>query len=433
VAAARRAGARLALAGLVASGLAIAVGAAGAPSPALTPSSRDAFPGWFAGPLAPLASGSLDEGGFWVLVVAMVVSYVGALALAREIGPRLALSAVVALHVVFLLAPPLLTTDPFGYLAYARLGALEGVSPYLSGAEALPEADPVRPFVIWHAAPSPYGPLFTVASLALAPLGVAAGLWALKAGAVVASLAGIALVWRLAPRLGREPVLAVLFVGLNPVLLVWAVGGAHNDIVMAALLLGAVALSIEGRAGAGGALAGAAAGIKISAGLVLAPLLVGARARRRALAGALAGLAGGALLALALLGLDGLDGYPAALREQGRLVSESSPIQVIGTALGLGGATAGMRLAAAAVLVVTLTAVCLRLARTPPGRQRERALVAACGWTVLAGLATTAWLMPWYVVWLLPFAALAPGRSLRISALALCAFVVVARLPGPPL
>jgi hypothetical protein len=37
------------------------------------------------------------------------------------------------------------------------------------------------------------------------------------------------------------------------------------------------------------------------------------------------------------------------------------------------------------------------------------------------------------VVWLLPFAALAPGRSLRGVALAVCAFVVLARAPVPAL
>jgi hypothetical protein len=421
----------VALAGLAASGLAIALGAAAGPSPVLTPSSRGGFPAWFAGPLAALGFPALDREAFWLLVLVMTAGYVTALALAEEIGVRLAIGAVVALHAVFVLAPPLLTTDPFGYLAYARLGGLEGISPYAAGAEALPRSDPVLPFVVWHGAPTPYGPLFTVASLALAPVGTAAGLWTLKVAAALASLGGVALVWRLAPRLGRPPVASILFLGLNPVLLVWAVGGAHNDLVLATLLLGSLALVLRARPGFGGAVAGAAAGVKASAGLLLAPLLVATRAPGRALAGALAGLVTGIVVALAALGLDSLDGYPEALRAQAGLLSPNSPAHAVGSALGLGGATSGVRVAGAAVLAVAVGAICARLGRWPPGPPRERALVAACGWTVLATLATTAWLMPWYVVWLLPFAALAPGRSLRVAALAVCAFVMAARAPIP--
>jgi hypothetical protein len=399
----------------------------------LTPSSRSGFPAWFAGPLAGLGLPPLGKDAFWLLALAMAASYVVALALSEQIGPRSTIATVVALHAAFMLAPPLLTTDPFGYLAYARLGGLEGLSPYAVGAEALPPGDPVRPFVVWHGAPTPYGPLFTAASLALAPLETGAGLWALKVTAAVASLGGVALVWRLAPRLGRPPVASMLFVGLNPVLLVWAVGGAHNDLVLATLLVGSLALVLGGRAGAGGVVAGAAAGVKASAGLLLAPLLVGARTRGWALAGALGGLVAGAVLGLAALGLDGLDGYPGALRAQAGLVSVNSPAHAVGTVLGLGGATDAVRIGGVAVLAIAVATICVRLGRSPPGPPRERALVAACGWTVLAALATTSWLMPWYVVWLLPFAALAPGRSLRGAALAVCAFVVLARAPVPGL
>ncbi len=93
-------------------------------------------------------------------------------------------------------------------------------------------------FIGWPFQHSPYGPLFTLASYVLVPLGLAGGLWAFKAIAVLSSLAAVALVARAAGRLGHSRNWALAFVGLNPVLLVLAVGGAHND----TLLLLALAL-----------------------------------------------------------------------------------------------------------------------------------------------------------------------------------------------
>jgi hypothetical protein len=40
--------------------------------------------------------------------------------------------------------------------------------------------------------------------------------------------------------------------------------------------------------------------------------------------------------------------------------------------------------------------------------------------------------MPWYVAWLLPFAALGGDRRLRGAALTLTAFLLVVRMPYPP-
>lgn len=419
----------MALAVIGLGGLAIAIGAAGGAS-ALTPSSRGGFPAWMAGPFGGLAPSALGD-SFWLLVLAMAAGYLGALVLAEEIGPRLAIATVLALHLIFLLAPPLLSTDPFGYLAYARLTGGEGMSPYASGLGGLAGDDPVRAYYGWERGPSPYGPLFTVAGLALAPLGLAGGLWVLKVLAATLSLATLALVWRIAPRLGRRPVDAVLFVGLNPVLLVWAVAGAHNDLLVATLLVAAMALVVGHREGAGGMLAASAAGVKATAGLLLPLLVLGVHARGRALAGATAGLALGAGVGLVALGPKGLAGYPGALAEQAAFVSRNSVVDLVGSALGLGGASAGLRLVAALLLAAGMVALAVHLvrSRTQPGG--EARLAAAWGWAMLLALATTTWLMVWYVVLVLPFAALAPSRRLRAATLGLCSFVVLTRVPLP--
>nr|MBA3421491.1 DUF2029 domain-containing protein [Thermoleophilaceae bacterium] len=243
----------------------------------------------------------LSKAGAWLLLAAMGACYLGVLALAGSVTARAAVAVIAALHVIFALAPVLLSTDLFGYLAAARVGALEGASPYSPGAGAL-AADPVSPYLVWRSRPNPYGPLFTVATYPLASLSVAAGLWTIKALTAAASLGTVALVWRTARRLGRDPVPAALYVGLNPLLLVWGVGGGHNDLPMMLVLTGAVALLVGRRDALGGAATAAATAIKASAGLLLPLLVLGAHRRVRALAGVVGGGTAAILLALAVAG-----------------------------------------------------------------------------------------------------------------------------------
>src|SRR5205823_11073327 len=84
----------------------------------------------------------------------------------------------------------------------------------------------------WHQLLSPYGPLFTLFTFAIVPLGVAASFWAIKGILALASLATLMLVWRCARMLGRDPLSAIVLVGLNPIVLVWGLGGDHNDFLM---------------------------------------------------------------------------------------------------------------------------------------------------------------------------------------------------------
>ncbi len=55
--------------------------------------------------------------------------------------------------------------------------------------------------------------------------------------------------------------------------------------------------------------------------------------------------------------------------------------------------------------------------------------ITAAGWTTFALLVTTTWLWPWYIVWLLPLAALADDRRLRVATLLLAAFLFATRVP----
>jgi hypothetical protein len=51
------------------------------------------------------------------------------------------------------------------------------------------------------------------------------------------------------------------------------------------------------------------------------------------------------------------------------------------------------------------------------------------GWATLAILVASAWLVPWYVLWLLPLAALAADRRLRWATVALCAWMLPIAIP----
>ncbi len=80
-----------------------------------------------------------------------------------------------------------------------------------------------------RASTSAYGPLFTLATYPLAWLSVGSSICVLKLERRGAALALAALVARLAPSRGVEPLRAAAFVGLNPLVLVHVVGGPHND------------------------------------------------------------------------------------------------------------------------------------------------------------------------------------------------------------
>jgi hypothetical protein len=53
----------------------------------------------------------------------------------------------------------------------------------------------------------------------------------------------------------------------------------------------------------------------------------------------------------------------------------------------------------------------------------------AIGWTTFAVLIASAWLVPWYILWLLPFAALSRDRRLQLATLALCAWMLAIAVP----
>ena len=93
----------------------------------------------------------------------------------------------------------------FNYINYGRMEIVHHLNPYTTIPMLEPHSDPSYILSNWHELLSPYGPLFTLLTFAVVPLGVAGSFWALKAILALASLGTILLVWRCARLLGRDP------------------------------------------------------------------------------------------------------------------------------------------------------------------------------------------------------------------------------------
>ena len=406
----------VALLALLLAGLAIATGTGSQP---WQPANRLRFSGGaLTGPLAGLGP-DLSPRAFAVLLIVMLAGYLVIVALGGRLPRRLMLAVLVALLVAFVLAPPLLSSDPFLYLTHARLGGIHSLDPYTNVPADAP-GDPALALTSrrWHDKPSLYGPLFTAFTYALVPLGVTGGFWALKVVAGVASLGLVAIVWRCAHRLGRDPAAAVAFVGLNPLLLVWVVGGAHNDAVLALMVATSVYLLIGLRPMLAGATLAAASAVKATAALLVPFAILGERRRVHAVVGLGAGLLLVLAVSLLLFGTDGTAGIASSLNSgQAYRSPQSVPYQV-SALLGTRPVPDGVRPVGNAVAAMIVALLLWRV-------WRGKDWIAAAGYALLAVFVATLWLRPWYVAWLLPLAALGQARWLRVGALGLTAFLVL--------
>jgi alpha-1,6-mannosyltransferase len=430
----RRRAAHVALGSLALVYIALAVPVA-APHSTVVLAAAERSPDWLLGPWRSLgadgADGSLTGPLFYVGLWVSLLAYAIVLACSRAIGARLAIGSIVALHVLFALAPPLLSQDVFSYISYARLDVVHGLGPYTHSPNDVP-GDAVYVFAGSKDASSVYGPLFTIATLPLAKLSVPVAFWTLKAVAALASLGVVGLAWACARRLGGDPIFAALAVGLNPLVLVHVVGGAHNDALLVLLMLGAVVLALApSREPTAGAVETVATAVKVSSGLMLPFLVAGTRRRLALIAGALAGAVATLVVSLAVFGADAFDALGLIGENQERTSSWSFPQRVAdGLALVSGGSADAIvdytRAAFALAFVFLLVVLVRRSLRAGPGSVRW---VADAGWATLALLVASAWLVPWYSIWLVPLAALSGSRALMATTLALCAYMLVIAVP----
>jgi hypothetical protein len=354
---------------------------------------------------------------FLIALIAFTCAYALTIGLARGVSKRWAIVLVAALQLIVFVGPVLISTDVFSYIAYARMGVEHGINPYTNGPIAI-VGDPIYKYVghDWLRVATAYGPLYTLLSYPLAPLGVTGALWGMKVEALLASAGTLALTWRCARIRGFDPVLALLVVGANPLWVIYGLGGAHNDLIMTLFMMGAVALSLAGRDVP--AAASVIAGTLVKATVAsLLPFMILARRSLAPILGALGALALGAVVGYAVFGIHGIDIISALNRDAAFVSTDSFPTELAHLVGKPGVFPIDHDLLKAGLVLIVL----YLLWRTWRGYD----WVAASGWTLLAISVTSTWLLPWYTLWSLPLAVVVRDRRLLAATLAIQALYIV--------
>jgi alpha-1,6-mannosyltransferase len=335
---------------------------------------------------------------FYVGVGLLVWGWLGL----RKCDKQQVLIAIGVWAVPLLVCPPVLSQDLYIYLAQGAI-AHAGLDPYTVGPAGL--GSPLTGHVswVWVNTPSPYGPLFIllmksvvavtgehlVIAAAVTKLLVASGLVLL-----CATLPG------LAKHLGGTASNALWLGAANPLILVHLIGGAHNDLLMIALLAAGTLLVLEQKHVAGIAVVAFAVAIKVTAAMAL-PFLVwiwAAHLRKRGFVTA-AGV--GTAVVVAVFGLctlaAGVDlGWLKALGGNSLLIHWLSLPTGVGELFGVIPAARIVGWALLAGIIAWLW-----------WRSREGGPKAAAGaaWALLATVLLSAVTMPWYFAWPLVLAA----------------------------
>ncbi|MDQ2992157.1 MAG: hypothetical protein M3R30_04965 [Candidatus Eremiobacteraeota bacterium] len=339
------------------------------------------------------AYGALQLAMLALAVAGGGIVYFGLLRAVASGRATISVGSIVGLAAVGLIGalawPFVFSSDVYAYATYGDLAA-RGLDPY-AHASIFPADATVRA-ALWQwggAIPAcVYGPLFvdlaSGVTSAFGSFGTFAQLFALRALACASLLACAPLAFAaFAGRLKSERTFAAAAIGLNP-LAIWSAAEGHNDALVLAVALAGFALARRYGPFVGALLATISLGVKAPGLLAAFGIAVAYRAPSRALVHALSGIAvGGALVALACLPYAG---GLLAVGARGHYLPTIS-LQAIWPPLGVAAALAALGFGLRAVL------------RGDSG-----------GWPLAAlGL----WLaipnpQPWYGLWFLPIAALAP-------------------------
>ncbi len=313
----------------------------------------------------------------------------------------LIIAAIVALSLACAWALPVLfSSDVYAYAAYGELVRL-GTDPYAHA--LLPAGDPIfdAAIVQWGNPPPTcvYGPVFVWAAAAIVEATHSFGAAAALGGLRALSSAGLILSTLLAYAAYRgdrcDRLRAAATIGLNPVI-VWCAAEGHNDTIALAVALTGFACARRGYAGIGAFVAACSGAVKLPGIVAAVPLSF---SNRRAWPGAGAGIV--ATLAVSFPIFAGVTKHLAPHARYAPEASFQAVVYSIGR-FGLSDAAASAltwSIAAAAAIGCALVAIAFL-------RRRELE-----GWTYLA---SAGWLLvpnpyPWYAVWLVAIAAVAPG------------------------
>ena len=319
-------------------------------------------------------------------------------------GLVLATSSV--LLVLAVAAPPAQSADVWSYAMYGRMVSEYRASPYRH-TPAEYQADPIgrRVSQFWLDSRSVYGPLFTgISAVGMAGAGRSATLARLFFQGLAAAAVAVSLL--LVDRRTRDPV-ALALLGVNPVVVVSVVNGAHNDALVGLALLGGVLLVGARRPGWAGAALAAGALVKVGAVLPAAAVVAwaGWRVGRRS-AVVLAATAA-AVGAAGLLAADAPDVLAALGDAQARVTGGSvwawAHRRIVDSSARPDAVDVATRALAWAATAAAAGLTFLLAARRP----RSEGLVLVAGGAVVAYLLLGTYVVAWYLAWGLPALVLA--------------------------
>ena len=338
-------------------------------------------------------------------------------------------------------APPLFSTDVYGYLSQSEVVS-RGFDPYVFGAaQALGLDDPLVANIptIWRTTPSPYGPGFLSLGRVITGLAgedIVLGVYLHR----ILALLGLSLViWavpRLARRAGVEPI-AALWLAISPLVLFHLVSGIHNDAIMLGIVLAGLEIGFCWSWFAGAVLIGLGASGKIPAVIALGFLGAfvarehgGGIARLLKWGAAVAGTGLGVVVAVSVgsgLGFGWINALsvPNLLRSWLSVTTDLGVLGgTIGRVLGLGDHTESVldltRAAGLGVAALVCAALVVAVMR---GRLHP---VAGVGYGFGAVFLAGPVLHPWYLLWaVVPLAASVSSPRIRGVAVAVCAAVAL--------
>ena len=167
------------------------------------------------------------------------------------IDHRMVLIGAITLGLIAIIVPPLFSTDPFSYAMYARFTTIYHANPYVATAQSVAPADPLIPYLYWRDIPSPYGPLWTLISQAIALGQDTSPLELILRFKVVAFALTLLDGWLIycfvRQRWPEQAGWYYLAFAWNPMVLMEGVVIGHNDVLILAVMLGSAFLVMRSR------------------------------------------------------------------------------------------------------------------------------------------------------------------------------------------
>ncbi len=310
----------------------------------------------------------------------------------------------------FALGPALFSRDIFSYAGQGETVA-RGFDPSTLGVRVLGQSNEFLALVdpVWRGTPCPYGPFWLWISSGFASASGHQPLVAVLMFRLLAIVSVVVSVWclvRLARHYGGDVSTVVVLAVCNPIVMLHAVSGAHNEALMMALILVGMVLAVEGHLVPAVVACALAAAIKIPAFAAViflgwAAAGPGATFVRRVWSTAWVSALGGAVVA-AVSVVSGLGfGWIGALQSAGGNRSLVAPVRVAGIAVADVLGWLGVELYDADVKRVT-TLLGLALAAVLSAvillRTRDRVPFVSLGLALLVVSLLGPALYPWYVL-----------------------------------